>query len=62
MEGEYPSGKLSWLPRPCMHCENPSCASACPVGAWHKREDGPVVYDASKCIQCQRCIKYLLDP
>ena len=28
----------------CMHCVDPACASACPVGALQKTADGPVVY------------------
>ena len=40
----------------CMHCEHPACVSACPVTALHKLEDGPVVYDANKCIGCRYCV------
>ncbi len=32
----------------CMHCQEPTCASVCPVGALHKTAAGPVVYDADK--------------
>lgn len=39
----------------CRHCVNPSCASACPVGALQKTKNGPVVYDARKCIGCRYC-------
>src|SRR4029453_10671074 len=35
--------------RLCMHGEDPSCASACPVGAFRKTELGPVTYDESRC-------------
>ncbi len=42
--------------RPCQHCEEPACASACPVGALHKTAAGPVVYDAFKCIGCRYCM------
>jgi len=42
--------------RMCMHCQDPACASACLVGALHKTADGPVTYDASKCIGCRYCI------
>lgn len=42
--------------RQCMHCIDPSCAAACLVGAFTKRPDGPVVYDASKCIGCRYCM------
>ncbi len=34
-----------YLRRMCKHCVEPSCASACPVGALKKTELGPVVYD-----------------
>src|SRR5438045_1109251 len=33
--------------RLCMHCEQPTCASVCPVGALQKTALGPVLYDAS---------------
>jgi formate dehydrogenase iron-sulfur subunit len=40
----------------CMHCDEPACASACPVTALEKTPDGPVVYDADKCIGCRYCM------
>lgn len=40
----------------CMHCLEPSCASVCPVKALHKTPEGPVVYDASRCIGCRYCM------
>ncbi len=40
----------------CMHCDDPACASACPVGAISKMALGPVVYDADKCIGCRYCM------
>lgn len=55
-DGEYPSGSLSWLPRPCMHCENPSCVAVCPTRATYKNEDGFVLVDWNKCIGCKYCI------
>ena len=42
--------------RQCMHCNEPACASACPVTAMHKTPEGPVVYDSSKCIGCRYCM------
>jgi formate dehydrogenase iron-sulfur subunit len=40
----------------CMHCQEPTCASVCPVGALHKTLAGPVVYDADKCMGCRYCM------
>jgi len=40
----------------CMHCQDPTCASVCPVGALHKTAAGPVVYDADKCMGCRYCM------
>jgi formate dehydrogenase iron-sulfur subunit len=39
-----------------MHCADPSCASACPVGAFTKTKLGPVVYDGDKCLGCRYCM------
>jgi len=40
----------------CMHCEDPACASVCPVGALQKTALGPVTYDKSKCMGCRYCM------
>ncbi len=40
----------------CRHCLEPACVSACPVGAMHKTELGPVIYDSAKCIGCRYCM------
>jgi len=40
----------------CRHCEEPACVSACIVGALRKTAEGPVIYDASKCIGCRYCL------
>jgi formate dehydrogenase iron-sulfur subunit len=43
--------------RMCQHCEHPTCASVCPVGAFTKTAEGPVLYDESKCIGCRYCMQ-----
>ncbi len=40
----------------CMHCLEPACASACPVAALYRTEDGPVIYRANRCIGCRYCM------
>src|SRR3989304_2868673 len=49
-------GNDVYVRRLCMHCEQPSCASACPVSALHKTPEGPVVYEASKCLGGGYCM------
>lgn len=52
------AGELHWVfaKLQCMHCEDPGCAAACPVGALKKTADGPVVYDDDRCIGCRYCM------
>src|SRR5262245_36528507 len=40
----------------CLHCLEPACVSACPTTALSRMPDGPVSYDADKCIGCRYCI------
>lgn len=55
--GIFPNVKVYTAPLDrCMHCEHPACVSACPVGALQKMPDGPVVYDARKCLGCRYCM------
>ncbi len=42
--------------RQCMHCDDPACASACPVTALHKTGTGAVAYDSDKCLGCRYCM------
>ena len=45
-----------FMRRLCMNCEDPACASVCPVGALKKTALGPVTYDKSKCMGCRYCM------
>ncbi len=40
----------------CLHCQDPSCVSACIVGALRKTPEGPVIYDEDLCIGCRYCM------
>lgn len=55
LEGEYPNVKESYIPRPCMHCENPPCVKVCPVGATYKNPEGIVAQVYTRCIGCRYC-------
>lgn len=50
-------GRFDWVfgKLQCMHCLQPACATACPVHALKKTEEGPVNYDASICLGCRYC-------
>jgi formate dehydrogenase iron-sulfur subunit len=54
--GQYPNLNRATMVYHCMHCLAPDCLSACPVGAYSKRDDGPVLYDPKKCIGCRYCM------
>jgi formate dehydrogenase iron-sulfur subunit len=41
----------------CMHCEEPTCVSVCPVGALEKTAAGPVVYHPEHCMGCRYCMQ-----
>ena len=46
----------SFVKSQCMHCNDPACASACPVGAMQKTASGAVTYDYDKCMGCRYCM------
>jgi formate dehydrogenase iron-sulfur subunit len=54
--GDYPDMKHYTAPYHCMHCIDPSCVSACTVGALQQNEDGIVTYDYERCIGCRYCM------
>jgi len=54
--GEFPHLKHFTIPYHCMHCVDPSCVSACTVGALKKNKDGIITYDNDVCIGCRYCM------
>jgi len=46
----------SFVKNQCLHCKEPACASACPVGALKKTPDGPVTYTFDRCFGCRYCM------
>ena len=54
--GDYPLVRRHFIPRICMHCQNPPCVDICPTGASYQREDGIVLVDYDKCVGCGYCV------
>jgi molybdopterin-containing oxidoreductase family iron-sulfur binding subunit len=54
--GEYPYVRRRFIPRPCVHCQNPPCVKACPVTATYKNGQGAVVMNYPRCIGCRYCL------
>jgi len=46
--GVYPKPKVSYIPKPCMHCESAPCIAAAKDGAVYRRDDGIVIIDPEK--------------
>jgi Fe-S-cluster-containing dehydrogenase component len=55
-EPRQPDGQPIYVKTQCMHCNEPACASACPVAAIRKTAEGPVIYEASRCMGCRYCV------
>ncbi len=49
-------GKDTYQRHFCMNCENPACASVCPVAALQKTHQGPVIWLADRCMGCRYCM------
>lgn len=54
--GSYPNPEMYHTSISCNHCDDPACVNSCPTGAMHKTDDGTVVHDDSKCVQCRYCM------
>jgi molybdopterin-containing oxidoreductase family iron-sulfur binding subunit len=54
--GHYPAVSRRFVPRPCLHCQNPPCTKACPVTATWKTAQGVVIVDYNRCIGCRYCL------
>lgn len=61
-QGQYPKVSRTFLPRPCMQCDNPPCVEACPVkgeATWKETSGigaGIVKINYAKCIGCGQCV------
>ncbi|MGF7186787.1 Fe-S-cluster-containing dehydrogenase component [Desulfitispora alkaliphila] len=44
-----------FIPRRCMHCDNPPCAGTCPFGVVEKKAEGPVLIDREFCFGGAKC-------
>jgi Fe-S-cluster-containing dehydrogenase component len=54
--GHYPMVRRRFVPRLCVHCQNPPCTKVCPVTATWKNEQGAVLIDYNRCIGCRYCL------
>lgn len=55
VSGEFPNTSMHFMPRPCMHCDNPPCVKVCPVAATYLGEEGIVGQIYPRCIGCRYC-------
>lgn len=56
MKGDYPNTRITYIPRPCMHCDNPPCTKVCPVNATNRNAEGIVTQIPERCIGCRLCM------
>ncbi|NLC28654.1 MAG: 4Fe-4S dicluster domain-containing protein [Campylobacteraceae bacterium] len=48
-------GETVYIPRRCMHCDNPSCLNLCPFGTIGKTKTGAVYIDPEFCMGGAKC-------
>ena len=51
-----PLGKVRFLPRPCLQCDDPPCTKVCPVYATYLDPEGIVAQIYARCIGCRFCM------
>jgi Fe-S-cluster-containing dehydrogenase component len=54
--GTYPHVTRTFIPRPCMQCDDPPCVPVCPVDATYVNAEGVIVMDYDRCIGCRYCL------
>ena len=47
---------VRFLPRPCLHCDDPPCIKVCPVYATYRNPEGIVAQIYPRCIGCRFCM------
>ena len=55
VRGTVPKVKVSYVPTPCLHCDDAKCIEVCKMKAIYRREDGMIVIDPIKCTGCKLC-------
>ncbi|MEE4265786.1 MAG: 4Fe-4S dicluster domain-containing protein, partial [Desulfobacteraceae bacterium] len=54
--GIFPEVAMHFLPTLCNHCQQPTCADACPLAAITKSDSGIVILDEEICDGCKTCL------
>jgi menaquinone reductase, iron-sulfur cluster-binding subunit len=55
-EDEHSGEVKRFLPRPCLHCDDPPCTKVCPVYATYRNPEGIVAQIYARCIGCRFCM------
>lgn len=53
---EQDGGKVRFVPRPCLQCDDPPCTKVCPVYATYRNPEGIVAQIYARCIGCRFCM------
>jgi menaquinone reductase, iron-sulfur cluster-binding subunit len=55
-EDEHSGEVKRFVPRPCLHCDDPPCTKVCPVYATYRNPEGIVAQIYARCIGCRFCM------